>query len=77
MADKPIEQNIFDAIVHRADRVNPGWGGNATIARTVIQTIIYLTPSPRTAAELTRILAQEDRPVVRPVNPSTRDAADC
>ena len=57
------EQTIFEACVsavsEAADDVL-SFEGDCAVVRTIIQTIIDRTPSPRTVDELTRILLNEE-----------------
>lgn len=60
-----VEQTIFEACVSAvsdaADDVLT-FEGDRAVVRTVIQTIIDLTQSPRTVDELTAILREADAP---------------
>lgn len=75
--DKTIIEALVDAATDRLD-VPTDRLDYAAIVRDVLLKLAELTPSLRTQEEVRRILGVTDEPAkpARPVNPSTRDAAD-
>lgn len=61
MSEKTIFEACVDAVVEASDNLLT-FEGDRAVVRTVIQTIIDLTQSPRTVDELTAILREADAP---------------